>query len=61
MRRVKDVFDDFYLAGRRTSCSECKRRRAELKDQLEQLTEDLTQEVGEEACEEALGDGGAVQ
>ena len=32
MRRVKDVFDDFYLAGRRTSCSKCKAEKESLKE-----------------------------
>ena len=31
MRRVKDVFDDFYLAGRETSCSKCKEEKLALK------------------------------
>ena len=32
MRRVKDVFDDWYLAGRRTSCSKCKEEKVSLKE-----------------------------
>ena len=43
MRRVKDVFDDFYLAGRETRCTACQTRRGKLKDELAELQEDLTQ------------------
>ena len=61
MRRVKDVFDDFYLAGRRTSCSECKKRKAGLKEELADLEVELSQEIGEAAAEEALGGGTDVE
>ena len=54
MRRVKDVFDDFYLAGRRTLCSACKARKQGLLEERNQLKEALEQEVGEEAAEEAI-------
>ena len=36
MRRVKDVFDDFYLAGRRTLCSACKARKQGLLEERNQ-------------------------
>jgi hypothetical protein len=57
MRRVKCVFDDFYLAGRRTSCFECKKKKVELKAELAELQEALSQEVGEEAAAEGIQDG----
>jgi hypothetical protein len=43
MRRVKDVFDDYYLAGREICCSECRRMKAKLQDELDELKDDLTQ------------------
>ena len=60
MRRVKDVFDDFYLAGRRTLCSACKAHKAELQDERKALAEELEQEVGEEAAAEAISGGAAA-
>ena len=43
MRRVKDVSDDWYLAGRQLRCSECQRRKAELKAELKEQKEELEQ------------------
>ena len=37
MRRVKDVTDDFYIAGRRTSCSKCKAEKESLKEQVAEM------------------------
>lgn len=43
MRRVKDVCDDWYLAGRQLRCSECQRRSAQLKGELKEQKEELEQ------------------
>ena len=43
MRRVKDVSDDWYLAGRELRCSECQRHKAELQAELKEQKEDLEQ------------------
>ena len=60
MRRVKDVFDDFYLAGRRTYCSACKARKEALKARRADLAEEFSQEVDEATAEEALAGDEAV-
>ena len=57
MRRIKDVSDDWFLAGRRTSCSACKSSKEEMQEELKELQEELEQEVGVEAAQAGV-DGG---
>ena len=57
MRRVKGVFGDFCIAGRRTTCTACKREKAAMADERDELKADLEQLIGEQAAAEACNDG----